>query len=185
MHPRLTELIDVLERERAGVLAAVASIPADALERRPSPDAWSAAHVIEHLRLVESGSARLLARRLARAREAGLPPETDTASVLGTLDGFGVVEGDRRVAPDVVAPPADVRAGEALEGLARSRAELLAVLHDGDGLALGQVRATHQLFGDIDLYQWALFVALHEARHARQLRELSVALASAAGTATA
>jgi hypothetical protein len=176
MHPRVSELIATLDRERAGVLAAVARIPADALERRPAPDVWSAAHVVEHLRVVEAGTARLLARRLARAREAGLPPETETDSVLGSLDRFQVIAGNRRVAPEMVAPPAEVNAEQALAGLAESREALLGVLRDGDGLALGQVRATHQLFGDLDLYQWTLFVAQHEARHARQLHEIAARL---------
>jgi hypothetical protein len=98
--------------------------------------------------------------------------------VLGSLDRFAIVEGGRRVAPSSSRPRRRACGGGA-RGLARSRAELLAVLHDGDGLALGQVRATHQLFGEIDLYQWTLFVALHEARHARQLRELAGTLADA------
>ena len=183
MHPRVSELIATLDRERAGVLAAIAAIPADALQRRPAPDVWSAAHVVEHLRIVEAGTARLLARRLARAREAGLPAETETDSVLGRLDHHRVVDGARRVAPEIVAPPADVSAEQALAGLAESREMLLAVLRDGDGLALGQVRATHQLFGDIDLYQWTLFVALHEARHIRQLQQLAAQLAEAPGSA--
>ena len=178
MHPRIAELTDVLDRERAGLLAAVAALPADALDRRPAPDRWSPAQLLEHLRLVEDGSARLLARRLARAKEEGLPEETETSSVLDSLPAEAIVNGSGRTAPEMVTPAADVTAEAALEGLMASRQALRAVLEEGDGLALDQVRATHAVFGDLGLYQWALFIALHEARHARQLREMTTVLGS-------
>ena len=40
-----------------------------------------------------------------------------------------------------------------------------------DGLALGEIRHTHLRFGELDLYQWILFVAEHEKRHVAQLRQ--------------
>ena len=52
----------------------------------------------------------------------------------------------------------------------------------GDGLALGDIRHTHLRFGELDLYQWCLFVAEHEKRHISQLRELAAQLASASSS---
>ena len=49
----------------------------------------------------------------------------------------------------------------------------------GDGLALGEIRHTHLRFGELDLYQWCLFVAEHEKRHVTQLREVAAQLAPA------
>jgi len=49
----------------------------------------------------------------------------------------------------------------------------------GDGLALGELRHTHMRFGEIDLYQWILFVGIHERRHTSQLREVAEQLAAA------
>jgi hypothetical protein len=36
----------------------------------------------------------------------------------------------------------------------------------------------HPVLGPIDLYQWILFVAVHEARHTAQIREIAAALAA-------
>jgi hypothetical protein len=52
-------------------------------------------------------------------------------------------------------------------------------MESGDGLALGEIRHTHLRFGELDLYQWCLFVAEHEKRHVRQLREVVAQLAPA------
>lgn len=174
MHPPLQELADLLDRERAALLAVWHRIPAADRERRAAPDQWTPAEVLAHLGLVESGSARLLARRLARAREAGLGAETDHGSRVGALDAFDIAGSPARlVAPDAVVPPAGVQADDAEAGLAESRAALRALTADADGLALGEVKATHMRFGELDMYGWLVFLARHEARHASQLRRMT------------
>ncbi|MGZ9247776.1 MAG: DinB family protein, partial [Gemmatirosa sp.] len=77
-------------------------------------------------------------------------------------------------------PRAGVTAEQALTGLQEAREALLAVLRDGDGLALGQVMAVHPVIGDLDLYGWVVFIAQHEERHERQIRALGEALAQQA-----
>jgi hypothetical protein len=180
MHPTLREIADLLDQTRAELLATWAAIDPDDRERRPAPDQWSPAELLEHLRLVEGGSTRLLARRLERAREAGLGPETASGSRLDALDRFGIAAGTARlVAPELVTPTGPVRAADAEAGLAETRAALRALLAAADGLALGEVRATHARFGDLDMYQWLVFLAQHERRHAAQLARMRAALAAA------
>ncbi len=180
MHPPLQELADLLDRERAALLAARARVPPADRERRPAPDVWSPAELLEHLRLVEAGSARLLARRLERAREAGLGPETDPRSRLGAAALADLADdAERKTAPEPVAPPAGVRAADAEAGLAATREQLRALLAAADGLALGRVRATHLRFGELDFYAWLEFLALHERRHVRQMERLGRASGAA------
>lgn len=178
LHAPLREVTDLLARTRDEVLAAWQALPPDTRERRPAPDRWTAAEVLEHLRMVEAGSAALLARRLQRAQEAGLGPETDHGS---RLDAFAarddVVDGPPLDVPEVSRPAAGVRAADAEAGLRASRAALDAVIARANGLALGEVKARHLRFGEIDFYQWLLFIAAHERRHLRQLAELRAALA--------
>jgi len=57
--------------------------------------------------------------------------------------------------------------------------EGFAAMESGDGLALGEIRHTHPRFGELDLYQWCLFVAEHEKRHVTQLRGVVAQLAPA------
>ena len=145
------------------------TIPPDVRERRPAPGRWTAAEVLEHLRLVEAGSTALLAKRLLRAREAGLGPETDDRSRLDSFDIPHLEHLPPFDAPAPVVPATNVRAADAEAGLRASRASLDAVMAGASGLALGDVKARHLRFGEIDFYQWLLFVAGHERRHVRQL----------------
>ncbi|HEY0972284.1 MAG TPA: DinB family protein [Gemmatimonadales bacterium] len=178
MHPRLSELLSHLDSERDALERTVAEVPPDQRDRRPAPDTWSVAEVLDHLARVESGVARLVAKLTARAREAGLEPETATTSVLGALDGRGIAEPTaKRDAPEIVRPRPDVTAVDAERELRGTRAALREALAAADGLALGEIRAAHAALGELDLYQWVLFVAQHERRHATQLRSIASLLA--------
>lgn len=181
MHPRLQELVERLERERAGVLEAADGLPREQWPRRPAADRWSVCEVALHLHRVEGGVARLIAKRAAQARAAGHPAERETGSVLGALDGRRVAErAPALVAPAQVSPDDPPDADGAVRILAESRRALLESIASADGLALGAIKHTHPVLGEIDLYQWLLFVAQHEARHREQIQEIAGQIAAGA-----
>lgn len=173
MHPRIAELVSFLSAEREAVEAAFESIPEGLREQRPSPEAWSAAELMDHLAKMEASVVRLVGRRAEVARLEGLSPESDESSVLGRLDHDLIGGTGKLVAPDSLLPSPDVRAADAAAALKQTRVELNAVLATVDGLALGEIIHTHEMLGDLDLYQWVLFIGLHERRHARQIRRLA------------
>jgi len=180
MHHRLTELAEYADATRAELLDAAATIPADRFTERPAPGRWSAAELLEHLSRVESGCARVIAKRAAGAREAGIGAERNDSSMLGALDGRRVTDRSRKLtAPEIVAPAGGFTRQGALDAITASRAELRRAIADADGLALGEVHHTHVVLGELDLYQWILFVAQHEQRHLLQLREIAEQLGSA------
>ena len=180
MHPRLAELTEHLAQQRRAVLAIAATVPSALWTERSAPDRWSVSQILEHLHRVERGTAKLLAKRIGAAAEAGHPPETETSSVLGTLERFAVSDrGNRLVAPALVDPTENPDRETVEQRLAESRAALLAAIESGDGLALSEIRHTHMRFGELDLYQWILFVAEHEKRHVRQLEEVAAQLSPA------
>lgn len=179
MHPRIAELLDYAQAQRVALFEALSLIPESERDRRCNAETWSAAEVLEHLHLVESGIARLLTRSLERARAAGLEPENQVGSVLATLDGLRLTDGSRRMsAPESVMPRGELTAAEGVVALTESRQVLLAALLEADGLALGQVTRVHPTLGPLNLYQWVLFVGQHEARHAGQLQDLARRLIS-------
>jgi hypothetical protein len=180
MHSRLAELSEHLAAQRRELLDVASGVPADSWQTRPGADRWSVSEILQHLHQVEMGCAAVLSKRITQAREAGHPAERETSSVLGTLDQFGVSQLDRKlVAPERVQPAENPDRETAERRLAASRAALLAAMESGDGLALGEIRHTHLRFGELDLYQWCLFVAEHEKRHVTQLRGVVAQLAPA------
>jgi len=183
MQQRLTEIIHFLESARADLLRAYSAIPESRRAERPAADAWTPAEVLDHLALVESGAALLVEKRVSRAAERGAARDAgeDAGSSLGVLDRYGVESRERKLtAPDIVKPRAGVAAADAEAALARSREALRAAVGRADGFDLSALKATHAALGELDLYQWLLFVGKHEQRHTAQLRATEAAFAERA-----
>lgn len=180
MHRRIAELVEYADAARAALLDVAATIPAERFTERPERERWSAAELLEHLARVETGCARVIAKRATAARQAGIAAEGEESSMLGALDGRRVTERSRKlVAPEIVAPAGGLSREAAFDALEKSRAEFLRAIREADGLALGEIRHTHVVLGELDLYQWMLFVGQHERRHLAQLEEIAAHVCAA------
>jgi DinB superfamily len=170
MHTRLAETMDYVEEKRRELLQSFEGVDGDRLCRRAAPDGWSVAEILEHLRMVESGVARLITKRVGQAKEAGLGEEKSTASVLPSFDRYSaILEKAVMQSPATVQPRANIDISDALEGLESSREALRAAVVSATGLSLGEIKHTHQILGELDLYQWLIFVGHHEGRHRKQI----------------
>lgn len=177
MHPRIEELLTYLETRRDEVRAAVDNVPERDRNVRIN-DRWSIANVIEHLAIVETSIAGLFRHRIGAAVAEGIGADPETTSVFTAYPVPGVADRSRRLeAPNTVRPTADVDANTAWQQLEDSRAKLREAVLSGDGLALAEVSHTNRTFGPLNLYQWLVFAADHEARHAEQIREIGDELA--------
>lgn len=173
LHPRIAELLAALDASRAELHTFVGSLTAEQLAAPASGDGWSVAQVLEHLALTEDGMGRLFSK-LVHEVEASGARETDTSSVLGRNDAWGVITADVKVsAPERVRPSGSVSPEESIARLEASRAKLKEVMTRASGLALGTASFPHPLFGPFDGYQWGLIVSQHERRHIRQMRRLT------------
>jgi len=179
MHPRLQEIMIYLDERRAELRAAVDAVPPGARQTRPAPDRWSAAEVVEHLAMVEGRMARgIFAKRIEEARANGVGLERETTPVAVSFDANPVLDRSRpRTAPEAVAPLGAKDFDTAWAELEQVRARLRATLTAADGLALGDIRHVHPSLGDMNLYQWALWIGSHEGRHAAQVREIAEQMA--------
>jgi len=171
MHSRIAEVIQLLEESRAILSAAVETVPVDDRGTRPGPDRWSTAEVLDHLGKVEGSIAGLFSTRIADARANGLAAETDTSSVVDATRIERLKDRNTTIeAAGNAQPSTDVDWQTAWTTLHGTRAKLVAALADGDGLAIGTLTLPHRIFGPMDFYQWVVFTAGHEQRHAAQIR---------------
>ena len=171
MHARLAETMDYVEEKRKELLQSIAGVPGERLTSRPTTGGWTVAQILEHLGMVESGVARLIAKRAGRAREAGLGDEKSTESVLTSLDRYvPQLAAVKMEAPETVRPRENVDPEEALGALETSRQSLRAAAATADGLSLGEIKHNHPLLGELNLYQWLIFLGQHEVRHTRQIQ---------------
>ena len=133
-------------------------------------------HALDAGALVEGRFRTVIADRLAEAKAAGLAAESDTSPIAGTYNVAPLLDrSDKHQAPDVVVP----RGAEwqsALNTLETVRQGFLDLYLAGDGLSLGDVMHHHPRIGNLNLYQWGLWLGGHEARHTEQIREIEASL---------
>ena len=173
LHPRIEELLEHLEETRGALLDAVQHVPPGRRDARPGDGRWTVGEVLDHVSRVEAGYSRLLTKRVTDARARGIARETETASILGTVESGPLLDRARRLqAPEIVAPRAGATVDEGLTALEASRAAARAALTDASGLALGTLTQQHPYFGTLNMYQWGVFLGYHDLRHAEQVREV-------------
>lgn len=177
MHPRIQEVVTVLDETRESLKNAIAGIPVEKHSVRPSADRWSVAEVIEHLGIVESRIAQMISEKIGAAREAGLAAETETTPVAPMLDINAVINRSKPItASEASQPRAGLSAEEGMKLLSERRAALQQAVVAADGLALGSIEIPHARLGTLNVYQWLIFLAGHEARHTDQIREVASAV---------
>ena len=172
MRQRLAELISYMDETRSRLFATVNGINPSIAGVRPRGDVWSAEDNMAHLVIVEEGVSRLVAKSVEWARANGVGNETSDESIMSSLDRYALAEGTFKLqAPSRVEPPAGKSIEESVASLTASRERLKEALLSGDGLDLSEVKRPHPVAGEINLYQWGLFVAQHEERHRKQIEK--------------
>lgn len=174
LHPRIEELIEFLAANRRSVYEAVAAVPASLRDRKPAPDRWSVAEVVEHLAIVEQRVAALLTMRVTAARASGAGPDPETSSVVESYPNPGAVvdRSNKAVSPSPVQPTGTVDATAGTRALVQAHAAMISSLQNASGVSLTEMMQTHPVFGPLNLYHFIVALGLHDLRHAAQIREV-------------
>lgn len=177
MHPRTREILDHLDRCHLELERAVADIPRTAEKTRPAPDRWSVAEVVEHLAHVEARIGGVLAPALTAAAGEEGEPELETSPVVPTLDTARLLDRSQRLAAGEASQPSQgLDLDAAWATLSEHRDSLRRAVVGAQGRALGSVTISHPRIGELNVYQWLVFVGAHQARHTAQVHEIAAEL---------
>jgi DinB family protein len=170
-------VLELLDVERTALLARVARVPDERRTRRPAPDRWSVAEVLEHLARVEGGVTKLLVSRGRDRPAEALQTAPDTRLTVARIAQLRS-RAERFQAPERIQPSGALGATEALRKLAETRDALCEAFRAADPAALDGQTHTHPILGTLTLRGWVEFLAHHEARHGDQIEEIADALAT-------
>jgi hypothetical protein len=174
MHPRIAELVKYLDAQTANLQAAFESTPLEGRAVRPAPGRWSPAEVVHHVVIIERGLVQQLRTLIEQAR--ALPPETESTSLFPMQTATRIELRSFRVTTPEAAEPRDTDPDRVWRDYLETREALKYVIATGDGLALGAVTSPHPMLGDFTAYEWIAYAGAHAARHADQIREMTVSL---------
>ncbi len=171
-HPRLAEIAAYLAVVRANLAKVVMAIPPEQLNAPSADGQWNGAQILQHLGKVEGSTAKYLEGILAAAVAAGIAADTNTSSLMHSLDRFkeGGETWPKFIAPDRLRPDPAPDASASWASLEAARDRVLRVYTTVDGRDLSTISAPHPRFGPLNGYEWFLFLGRHEELHLGQLR---------------
>ncbi len=175
MHRRLQELTDYIADARAELTACVRATPVELLSRAPGDGRWSGVQIVQHLGKIEGSVTKKLEGMFAQALAEGLPYDSESSSLLGSLDKYRVPDrhGRRLEAPPPFHPEDAPDFETNWQRLVGVRERMLAAYETVDGRDLTQIAFPHPFFGPLNAYEWLLLIGQHELRHLDQLREVT------------
>ncbi|MGQ0640498.1 MAG: DinB family protein [Gemmatimonadaceae bacterium] len=175
MHPRIAELLAYLDKQHENFRSAYELVAPELRMLRPAAERWSPAEIVHHVMIVEQ---RIVEYLVALVDQARLQPAESDVSPLFPMRTAAIVElRTRRVRTLDYAEPRDTDAERIWSNYLTTRAALKQIITDSDGLALGAVTAEHPTLGALSGYEWIAFAGAHAARHADQIREMTLSLA--------
>jgi hypothetical protein len=166
--PPLEALWRDLQAVRAQVLAEAESLTPAQAEWRAGPGEWSVGEIIHHLTLAEVNTGKLTSKLLREAGPDAKPFPTDLAQVAP----LPPAPPGPREAPPVVQPQAGQSLATLLADMKAARERTRQSLERLATVDPRPLRFRHFAFGDLDLGQWWLLQARHDADHLEQLRRV-------------
>ncbi|GEM_PF-296870 len=165
---RLAPILRRLAESQRTLLRNADAIPSEQWKTAPAEGAWSAGELAVHLIMVERqvlGAADRITqkhpRKLPIWKKLRLPP---------TLVATRFVRVKSPLAVDWQLVKAKE---EALGEVREMRERTLAFLDETKERDLSAYRWRHPLLGWLDTYDWFAFLAAHETRHGKQMKEIS------------
>lgn len=175
--PKLDSLITSMAASQTGFLRAADTVSAEEWRTRPNEGRWSAAELVAHLMMVERaviGKADRVAqkppKRVPLFKRIHLPMALVKSRLI------------RRKTPVPVDTNMLREKEVMLAELREVRGRSLAFLEETKGRDLGQYYWPHPALGTLNTYEWIRFLAAHEVRHTKQMREIGASLPKAIDT---
>jgi hypothetical protein len=164
------QVLQHLDRERDGLIAATVGLSEAQANFKPSPDSWSVAQIMEHLALVEDRVIGRISQLLesSPAVQEGKVEDSDAVLIAKVRD-----RSQKFQAPEPV-QPAGARLSDSLERLGASRGKLADLLTSAPP-DFRQRSMPHPVFGPLDAHQWLIALAGHCGRHTQQISETKTA----------
>jgi hypothetical protein len=172
--PVLEPILEKLARAQRKLLRAADAVPADRWQTALKPGTWSAAELVAHLMTVERSVIRTADKILQKVPKP---------VALWKRFHFPLAAVELRVVrrkSPLPIDPALLREKEAMLAELRDvRERTLALLEETKGRDLSAYLWRHPFLGFLSAYEWFSFVASHEMRHEKQMREIAAGLPKA------
>ena len=170
----LEPILEKLARAQRKLLRAADAVPAGFWKTPPRPGAWSAAEVMAHVMIIERTVLGAADRIFTKT-----PRQTPLLKRFRLPFALAEVRVVRMKTP-IPMDPELLREKEVMFAELREvRGRTLALIEETRGRDLRVYRWRHPFLGSLNAYHWFTFLASHQVRHEKQMREIAANLPEA------
>ena len=170
-----TDLLQMLDTTAKDFVALIENTSEEQWKWKSAPDRWSVGECAEHVILSE----RMLFQTALQALQNPADPEWATKTA-GKADFIKRVMPNRNPggaggakAPQEIVPEGNLTKADVLARFNESRTEIRAFVAALDQPAKEHIeKHPFPVFGDLNAYDWLIYVPLHTIRHSRQIVEV-------------
>jgi hypothetical protein len=170
-----TDLLQMLDTTAKDFLALIENTTEEQWKWKSAPDRWSVGECAEHVILSE----RMLFQTALQALKNPADPDWATKTA-GKADFIKKVMPNRNPggvggarAPQEIVPEGSLTKEDVIERFNESRTEIRAFVAALDQPAKEHIeKHPFPVFGDLNAYDWLIYVPLHTIRHSRQIVEV-------------
>jgi uncharacterized damage-inducible protein DinB len=169
--PSLATIVENLARAQRELLRSAEAVPEDQWKTRPAEGRWSAGELIGHLSAVERAI-------LSRADKLLQKPPKSLPFFKRFHVPMMVVEARviRLKTPKWLDVQTIREKEEMLAELRGVRERTLAFIEETRSRDISKYSMPHPFLGTLNAYEWLQFIASHEIRHTKQMREIAETL---------
>ncbi len=161
------ELIALLQKSEADLLAAIKDVSEDFFTYKPYEDTWSIAEIIEHLIIADTGLLISIKKKGEKIRDT--VPETSSNDwiIKATSNRKRLVTAPHFLLPKGIFTSKEV----AIQAFRKNRATIEEFLNTTD-FPLEKIAFKHFALGLLNGKNWMAFMAGHCIRHTTQIEEM-------------
>jgi uncharacterized damage-inducible protein DinB len=172
--PELDSIMACMAKAQTGLLSAADAVPAEEWKTRPAEGRWSAAELVAHLMIIE----RAVVAKADRVAQKS-PKRTSLLRKIHLPMALVESRWIRRKTPIPIDQEMLRDKEVMLAELRTVRERSLAFLEETRSRNLGEYCWAHPALGTLNTYEWMQFLASHEVRHTKQMREIVASLPKA------
>ena len=166
--PAIDKIWNEMEAVRSKVLNEADGLSQSQADWRPAESEWSIGEILNHLAIAETHTGKLTTKLTREAEAAGViaPYPTDLAG----FEPLPSVSTEGMAAPPAVRPEGGLALSRLLADLRAVRARSRQSIEKIAGLDPRPLRFKHFSLGELNLAQWWMLQASHDAIHLGQIR---------------
>ena len=150
----------------------LAALSDEQITRRHDGEKWSIAEIVEHISIVDENTAKICAKLLKKAQEAGRTADGSVSISENFIGRTREIAGIKVEAPSFVVPSGEKSIHESIARLDETEAMLTEMRGLFESASGSEFTFPHPFFGEINAHEWLALKGGHELRHLKQIERI-------------